>query len=101
MGGNDQSVQAEHCQERCVDLPLLVGGDSTDVIAETVDVDCAELLDEHTGASTGDIELGSKRRRPGACRSRRDEHHRSRQHRVGLDNDPQSSATLLMSNTLG
>jgi hypothetical protein len=96
-----RSVEAEHGEECCVDLPLLVDGDPADLIAETIHVDGPDLLDEDSSAFTTDVELGSERRRPSAGRSRGDEHDRARQHRVGLHHYTKSSPALLMADAFG
>ena len=94
-------VDAEHREQRGVDLPLLVDRDVTDRVAETVHVDGTNLLDEHRCRLAVDVEPGSKRRGSSARRGRRNEHNRPGQHRVGLHDDAQSPATLLVSDALG
>ena len=72
VGRSGRSVEAEHGEQRSVDLPLLVDGDSADMITEAIDIDSAELLDEDSCALPADVELGSKRRRASAGRGRGD-----------------------------
>jgi hypothetical protein len=67
-------VEAEHGEECCVDLPLLLAGDSTDLTSETVDVDGAESLDKDSRVLASDVELWPERRCPSARRSRRHQH---------------------------
>lgn len=95
-----RSVESEHHQERGVDLPLLIDCDPADLIAETSRVDGADLLDEDACALASDVERWSKRRGPSARRRRGHEHNGPRQHGVGLDNDAQMSAALLMPDSL-
>ncbi len=59
-GLRPRSVEPEHGQERGVDLPLLADRDAPRLIAESVDVDRTYLLDEHTSALAGNVELRSK-----------------------------------------
>jgi hypothetical protein len=96
-----RSVQAQHREQGGVDLPLLLDGDSADVVAEPIDVDRADLLDKHPRTTSVDVELGTKRRRSGIGRGRCHENHRARQHRVGLDDHPQTPALLLVSDASG
>ena len=41
-----RSVESEHCQKGCVDLPLLFDRDSAHLVAQTAHVDAADLFDE-------------------------------------------------------
>ena len=95
-GGRPGSVQAEHRQQRGVDLPLLVGADAADPLAESIRVDRAHVLNEDLGGLATDDNLGSERRRSSAGRGRREKHDRPRQQGVGLHDDAESSAPLLV-----
>src|SRR5438876_12008083 len=54
-------LQVEDKRERFVDGLLLVSSQPTSELAETVDVDCAKLLDEHACPLVGEVDLGSER----------------------------------------
>src|SRR5688572_14198015 len=56
-----RSLQLQRRQQRSVDLPLLVDGDTADLLAEPVHIDGAELFDKHARAFTADVELRSER----------------------------------------
>jgi hypothetical protein len=56
-GVTRRSVEVEHGEECGVDLPSLIDRDPADSLAETVDVDGAELLDEDSRGLATDVEL--------------------------------------------
>lgn len=53
--------EAEDGGERLVDAPHLGGSEVADALAQSLRVDWAELLDEHSGGLAGDFDLGPKR----------------------------------------
>src|SRR5438093_5612518 len=90
------SLETEHGGECFVDAPHLFGGHVAHQVAESLGVDGADLFDEDAGPLAGDVDLGPKRRRPGAAGSGGHDHHRARQELVGLDDDCEALAVLLV-----
>jgi hypothetical protein len=96
-----RSVQSEDREQRRVDLPLLVDCDAPDLVTETFHGDRSELLDEQARAPTADVELRPKRCRPGARRRWSDQHDRTREHGVALQDHGQPAGMLFVSDALG
>jgi len=91
-----RSVEAEHGGECFVDAPHLFGGHVAHQVGEPLGVDGADLFDEDAGPLPGDVDLGPERRRPGAAGGGGHDHHRARQELVGLDDDCEALAVLLV-----
>ena len=91
------SVKAEHDPECLVDVPHLFGVDMADSSAKTLSVDGPDLLHEHTGWVTADLNLGAERCRARTPRGGCDQDDRPGKELVGLDDDPMTDALLLMS----
>jgi transposase-like protein len=81
--------------------PHLVGRQQPDAAAEPMDVDRADVLDEHPHRGAGHLDLGSERGRSGAPRRRCVEHDRPRQELVGLHHHAVALAVLLVARALG
>ena len=79
----------------------MVDRDPAHQVAKTVDIDGSNLLDKDTCGLTGNLDLRSKRCGPSAGRGRSDDHNRSWQHRVGLDEDAKSSTMLFVPAAFG
>lgn len=92
--------ETEHGEERFVDPPQLFGAEVSGEITETVGVDCAKLLNQHSCAVAGNVDLRSEG--SGTRRTRRwsNEHHRSWQELVGLNDYTESISVLLVPDTL-
>ena len=71
----------------------------TGEVAEALDVDCTDVLDENASCSAINVDLGPKRRRFGARRRWRHEHNRPREERVGLHNYAKPAPALLAAHT--
>jgi hypothetical protein len=89
-------AKTENGEESFVDTPLLLGADMTDEVAKSAGVDCADLLDEHSGCLAEQIDLWAERGGPCTRGCGREEYHRSRQQLVGLDDHCVATAVLLM-----
>jgi len=63
------SVEAEHGEQSCVDLPLLLDRHAPYPVAESADVDGAELFDENPRGDAGDVNFGSECQRPVSTQS--------------------------------
>ena len=74
--GRGSQLQGEDKRESFVDGLLLVSSQPTSELAETVDVDCSKLLDEHACPLVGEVDLGSERSGCRASRRRRDDRRR-------------------------
>src|SRR5438552_624845 len=59
--GRGAQLQVEDKRESFVDGLPLVNSQPTSELAETVDVDCSKLLDEHACPLVGEVDLGSER----------------------------------------
>jgi len=73
----------------------------TGEVAEALDIDGTDLLDEYASGSAIDVDLGPKRRRFGARRRWRHEHNRPREERVGLHHYAKAAASLLVAYAFG
>lgn len=67
------------------------------LIAKSIDIDSAELLDKHSRSLTVDNELWSKRRRPCTPRRRSYKNHRARQKGIRLDDYTEAPTLLFVS----
>ena len=94
------SVQAQNRGESVVEGPDLLDCDATDPLAQTLDVDRSELLDEDPCDSATNFDLGSERSWTGAARCWCHDHDRPRQEFIGLHHDRAPLAGLLMSDAL-
>ena len=72
------SIQAEDRRESIVQGPDLLNRDVTDALAQALDVDCSELLDEDPRDCPSNFDLGSERSWAGAPRCRCNDHDRPR-----------------------
>ena len=70
-------------------------------IAQPVDVDGTDLLNEHTSGGSIDLDLGPEGCRFRAGRGWRHEHDRTWEEGVGLHDDTEASPPLFVPNTLG
>ena len=95
------SVEAEDGEECFVDRPHLRGGQPSDPTSEALDINSAELLDEHARRTTRNLDLRTERRRPGAARCRSDHHHRAGKQRIRLNHQPVPFTLLLVPEPLG
>ena len=90
------SVEAEDGQKALVDSPHLLGRCHPNLLAQTYDVDSAELLDENSRDLVLDLNLGSKARLSRALGGWGDENDRARQKRIELDDHAEPSTLLLV-----
>ncbi len=90
------SVPAQNRDESVVEGPDLLDRDVTDTLAQTLDDDRSELLDEDPSDSATNFDLGSERSWPGAARCWRHEHDRPQQEFIGLHHDREPFAGLLV-----
>lgn len=93
-------AQPEVRGEHFVETPQLFNRESTDSASESLNIDGAELLDQDQRRHALDLDGRSKRCRPSAPRSRRDDHDGSGQKLVGLHHDPVTNPVLLVAGTL-
>ena len=89
-------LETEDERERFVDGAELGRRDPVYVLAEAPEVDCTELLDEHTGLLSADLDLGPERCRPGAARGWGDDRGREMEQFVGLDDQGVPRTGLLV-----
>ncbi len=97
----ERSVQAENGEQRLVDDPLLVGGETTGEVAESTDVDCSNLFDEHLRRRVLEVDLGTERRWSGARRGGRNQHSGPGEESVRLDDDTEAFSLLFVSGASG
>jgi hypothetical protein len=88
-------LQVEDKRESFVDGLLLVSIQPTSELAETVDVDCAKLLDEHACPLVGEVDLGSERSGCRASRRRGDDCRRKPEEFVRLNDHTEAAPRLL------
>jgi len=81
------SSEPENDDEGLVDGPHLLRLQPAHSTTEPLNVDGADLLDQHAGEITGDVDLRPEQRRLGASRGWSDDDDRAGQHHVGLHND--------------
>ena len=65
-------------------------------VAEALDIDATDLLDEHSSRGAIDIDLRPERRRFGTRRCGRHQNHRPREERVGLHDDAEATPSLFV-----
>ena len=82
-----RSAQAEDGGECFVDAPQFFRAEVAYQFAETSGVDRTDLFDQDARVLPGDLCFGAKRRSSSASRGRGNNHHRSREELVGLNND--------------
>ena len=95
------SGEVEDGQQGGVDPPLFFRSETAGQVPESLKTDGSHVFDEHAGQRALDLDLGSERRRLGSGRCRRHQHHRSGQEGVGLHDDTEAAAVLLVSYSFG
>ena len=65
FSGRRSSTEPENGEEGGVDSPLFFRGEMAGEVAEALDIDATDLLDEHPSRGALDIDLRTKRRRFG------------------------------------
>ncbi len=98
IGGS--SVETENGEERSIETPLLLGCEVAGEVAETLQVDGADLFDENASSRAVYLDFGPKRGRLGANGRRRHQHDRTREEGIGLHNDTKTASSLLTTDTL-
>jgi hypothetical protein len=93
--------QAEHGEECFVDAPQLFGAEVPGKIAKSGGVHCTDLFHQNPGPIASDVDLGTEGSRSGRTRRGSNEHDRSRQELVGLNDDAESVSVLFVSGAPG
>ena len=88
--------QPEDGHQGLVDAPLLVRGHPAYQVTEPPSVHGSDLLNQDAGGLAEQLDLGAERGRSCAARCRRDQHHRTWQELIGLDDHSIASAVLLV-----
>lgn len=92
-------MHAEDGEECCVDAPLFFGAQVPRDLSQSLHIHGTHLLDENFGHGAIDLDLRTKRGRSGARGGGREEDDRPRQKRVGLEDDSEPTAALLVTDT--
>jgi hypothetical protein len=94
-------AKTEDGEKSFVNTPLLLWANVTHEFAKSPCVDCPDLFDQHSGCLAEQIYFRAKRGSSGTGGCGRDEHHRSWQELVGLDDNPVTATVLLMTSATG
>ena len=97
VAAREEDLQREDQFERRVDRSLFSKAEPACVSIKTIQVHCAQLLDEHARRFAVDLDFRAKRGRRGASRCRRDDRGGQPEELVGLQDHRVPRPSLLVS----